>query len=191
MQHSWMSGKGKVATRRSAYVATAILSMAIMVGAAAATVIIVYSNPVSTTGVSPELYLQDGPNYASANTLGLFTATQTGSPANVVTGTTITVNTVTGSANVYLLNVLDIYNASSLTTQVYVYINGTLPTGVSMYYSSTSITFSGTPPVSGTLWVTGTQIPLKGGAAADLYLAFVLTGAATGTGTLGFQYLVT
>ncbi|EQD76994.1 hypothetical protein B1B_01314 [mine drainage metagenome] len=164
--------------------------MAIMVGAAAATVIIVYSNPVSTTAVSPELYLQDGPNYASANTLGLFTATQTGSPANVLTGTTITVNTVTGSVNVYLLNVLDIYNASALTTHVYVYINGTLPTGVSMYYSSTAITFNGNA-VTGTLWVTGTQIPLKGGAAADLYLAFVLTGAATGTGTLGFQYLVT
>lgn len=107
----------------------------------------------------------------------------------MVSGTTITVNTVSGSGNVYLLNVLDIYNGSALTTPQYVYINGTLPTGVTMYYSSTSITFNGAS-VSGTSWVSGTQIRLVG-AAADLYLAFVLTGAATGTGTLGFQYLVT
>lgn len=159
-------------------------------GVALASVIIVYDYSISTKPVAPQFYLQDGPNYASANALGLFTAKQTGSPANVSSGTTIRVNTTYGSANVYLLNVLDIYNSSSVTTHVYVYINGTLPTGVSMYYSPSPITFSGTA-VSGTLWATGTQIPLTGGSAVDLYLAFALTGAATGTGTLGFQYLVT
>lgn len=158
-------------------------------GVALASVVVVYTYSISTAPASPLIYLQDGPNYASANALGLFTATQTGTPPNVVSGTTITVNTVSGSGNVYLLNVLDIYNGSALTTPQYVYINGTLPTGVTMYYSSTSITFNGAS-VSGTSWVSGTQIRLVG-AAADLYLAFVLTGAATGTGTLGFQYLVT
>ena len=176
--------------------AAALLVVLALAGVALAGVVVYYSYTVASTPASPVFYLQDGPNYASANAMGLFTATMTGSPSNVVAGTTIDVNTVAGSSDTYLLNVLDVYNSSSITAHAYLWINGTLPTGVSMYYSTTPIHLTGspTPPtVSGTLWVTGAQIPLStaGPAVVEEYFAFALTGAAMGPGTLSFQYQVT
>ncbi len=167
----------------------------LVAGLVAGMVILLYSNPVSTTGTNPNFYLQQGPDYSSANTLGLFTAVESGTPSNVVSGTTIDVNTVAGSEDVYLLNVLDVYNATSaLTSHVYLYINGTLSSGVTMYYGPTHITATysaGSYSLSGTAWTSGTQIALNGaGPAVELFLAFALTGSASGSGTLYFSYVI-
>ncbi len=144
-------------------------------------------------GERAAFYLQDGPNYASAHALGLFTVTETGSPLNVASNATIGVNTVAGSARVYLLNVLDIYNASSMDSPVYVIINGTLPSGVTMYYGTTPASFNGTTStiVDAAQWATGAhiQLPSLATPGADLYFAFALTGSASGSGSLTLQYV--
>jgi hypothetical protein len=177
----------------------AVPVIAILVaGIAIAAVIVFYHYPVSSQGKAPQFYLEQGSNYDTANSLGLFHATSQGTPSNISGGTTLFVNTTFGSSDTYLLNVLDVYNATSATLHkpVYLWVNGTLPTDVWMYYASSPITFTGspTPPtLSGTNWTSGAQISLSvnAGPAVEVYFAFVLTGTASGVGDLYFQYSIT
>jgi len=156
-------------------------------------VLINYTYSVSTSSVKPKIYFEDGPYYTYAHNMGLITATMSGNPANISSSTTITINTVAGSGETYLLNVLEIYNGTSgMKGIVYIYINGTLPSIVTMYYSSTLSTLgSGTPPVpTGTQWVSGSKIHLSGSA---LYISFVISGTSiptSETGTLYVQYTI-
>ncbi|MEM2269133.1 MAG: hypothetical protein QXM30_06030, partial [Thermoplasmata archaeon] len=73
--------------RRLAYLSTifAILLPTLVVGM----VVLSYTYPTSTSGKAPEVYLAQGPNYAAANSLGLFYAKMSGNPANISSGTTI------------------------------------------------------------------------------------------------------
>lgn len=172
----------------------------------AVSVVSVYVNPTSTSTVSADFSLQSGPGYASAKALNLVSVPS--SP--LVNGNTITVNTITGSGTVYLLNVLEIVNvSSSVTSHVHLYINGTLPSGVVMYFDNTTeMAFSGTSggtyaivqgtgTGNGTLTGAGTTAISSGAIsitrAFTLYIAFVITTSSitsTLTGTLYFQFSI-
>ncbi len=150
-----------------------------------ATVVISYTYPTSTTSTTPSIYLAQGPNYAVASGLGLFSATNTTSNG-IVSGTTISINTVSGSYNTSLFNVLEIYNKTGQNVPTTItFSTVSLPNGVTMYYSTSKATYlsPGTPVTS------GTTITLSG-AGVDLYLSFVLTGSASGSGTITFYYTV-
>ncbi len=157
-----------------------------------ATVVISYTYPTSTSATTPYIYLAQGPNYATANALGLFTATNSTSNG-ITSGTTITINTVGGAGTVYLLNVLTIYNntPSTVKAPVYVWINITSnAAGFTLYYSTSPLTFDGNT-VSGTA-VTGTMttpIHLTTSGTA-LYLGFSLSGTASGSGEIIIQYKI-
>lgn len=168
-----------------------------------AAVFIVYEYPNSTTGSAAQIYLEKGPNYANANALRLF---YTGSATAIASGTTLDVNTTAGSYDVFLLNVLKVVNTSAgVTGPLFLYINGTLPTGVTLYYdNATEMTFSGTDTgtysvvqgtgagngsLSGGVSPFSAKIPLTG--SRTLYISFELTGTASGSGTLYFQVSIT
>lgn len=173
----------------------------LVAGISVAAVFVVYEYPTSTTGTSAKIYLQEGPNYVTASGLGLVSGGASLSSTSG-SGTTLGINTVSGSQSVYLLNVLEVVNTSSgITGHVYLYINGTLPSGVTLYFDNTTqMAFSGTNTgtysiVQGTGTGNGT---LVGGVSAfsakipltktfTVYLSFVLTGAAVGSGTLYLQ----
>lgn len=189
------------------------IALLIVLGVAAASVFIVYEYSTSTKPATSDFYLAAGPNYATALTLGLVSGgTTAGTEIN--SGTSLTINTVSGSGDTYLLNVFEVVNSSSnIKGAVYLYINGTLPSGVTIYWDNTTeMTFSGTDagtytivngkaPGNGSIAGTGSTftsgpIPLTSNKATTpspytLYISFALTGAASGTYTLYFQYSVT
>ncbi len=176
-----------------------------------ASVVVAYSYPNSVAAQSDQIYLAQGPNYAAANSLNMITATQT----SVTTGST-TVNEVTstttiqfgssaGGGTVYMLNVLKIVNATSLpaNTNVFVWINGTLPSGVTLFYSAIPMSFTGSAVTNATLsgasvsslaspgspaTAFSAQVHLYGASQTVLYIGFEVTSAATGTGTMTLQY---
>jgi hypothetical protein len=161
-----------------------------------ATVVISYTYPINTSTSTPTIYLGTGENYVTANSMHLINATNVKSPAaNVIipSGTKIYINGTSDAANTTLLNVLEIYNTSSgLKGTVNVWINGTLPTGVTMYYSASPITYSSSGSgswISGTKWSSGAEIPLP--SSTTIYLAFQVLGTATGAASLNIQYSVT
>jgi len=178
----------------------------IMVMATAlAGVFIVYYYPTSTTSTgTATIYLEQGPNYPNANALGLVSGVETGT--EITSGTTIYVNGTTGAQDTYLLNVFEVVNISKgVKGPVYLYINGTLPTGVTLYWDNTTeMTFKGSDSgaysivqgsgagngsKSGTDFSSG-AIPLtasKANTPYTLYIAFVITGSASGPGTLYLQ----
>ena len=168
------------------------LLLAIVPGLVVASVVIGFVYPMSTSAIPSPFRLQQGPGYSIASSLGLTSAIED-SNGNVASGTTINVNSTAHSSDVYLLNVLQIYNASTkwpAGAVASVYINGTLPAGVEMYYSTSPMTFDGTS-VSGTLWTTGAHIALPASSGnVELYFSFVVAGGSTGTGQLTFQYNV-
>ncbi|MEM3277623.1 MAG: hypothetical protein QW258_01175 [Thermoplasmata archaeon] len=152
-----------------------------------ATVVISYTYPTSTSSTSPLIYLAQGPNYATANSMGLFTATNTTSNG-IISGTTITINNVSGSQTTYLLNVLEIYNKTGLKVPTTITFSSiSLPSGVTMYYSTSPMTYSsqGTEVPSG-----GTTVSLTTAGVA-LYLSFELTApVTTSSGLFNFYYTV-
>ncbi|MGC8619431.1 MAG: hypothetical protein ACP5LA_02820 [Thermoplasmata archaeon] len=164
-----------------------------------ATVVISYTYPISVSTNNVNVYLATGENYATANELGFMSINSVPSTSPVGTeipnGETITINGASGSpGNTTLLNVLEIYNATSGSYTwnggtLNLWINGTLPNGVTLYYSTSPITF-GTP--SGTSWISGTQYTLGSKLtlppSTTLYLAFQINGGVTGSGHLYIQY---
>jgi len=186
----------------------------IMVMATAlAGVFVVYIYPNTTSPANATIELEEGPNYANAAALGLVSG-GAGSGKEIITGTDIAINGVSGSADTYLLNVFQVVNSSSGTKgPIYLYINGTLPSGVTLYWDNTTeMTFSGNPsgtygivqgsytgngngsiPGNGANSITSKAIPLtssKGLTPYTLYIAFVITGSASGSGTLYLQVSV-
>ncbi|MEM3193154.1 MAG: hypothetical protein QW292_13930 [Candidatus Parvarchaeota archaeon] len=166
-----------------------ILLAAILIPAlVTATVAITYSYSTSTTPQAQEVYLTTGPNYATANAMGMFYVTLTSS--SVANGATIDINSTSYSGTTYLLDVLEVYNASlpkgsSLT----ITITTQLPSGVTMYYDTTgAATYSspGTPVTSGS----AISVTLPTSAGPILYFSFALTGGTSGSGSFTITYVV-
>ncbi|MGC8565909.1 MAG: hypothetical protein ACP5LV_05805, partial [Thermoplasmata archaeon] len=117
--------------------------------------VISYTYPTSSSNVTPQIYLTTGPEYTTAYDLGLISTTlSTNTPYNISSGTTITINFPAGAAQEALLNVLEIVNATTgkANTQVSVYIEASLPSGITMYASTSQLTFT----------VTGSTISVSG-----------------------------
>jgi len=164
-----------------------------------ATVVISYTYPTSTNETAPKVYLAQGPNYNAANAMGLFSAKQVGTPANISSGTTIYLNNTYGDDEEALLNVLEIVNNSPSGTTVIITFNTvSLPSGVTMYISNTantdltySVTTNGVITINGgSIVSSGTTIKLSSSGA--YYIGFLFSsGATTGTGTIAFSYAIT
>ena len=168
-----------------------------------ATVVISYTYQISTNQAPQKIYLATGPNYADANTMylvGIGNGWTGSSPGTYIpSGDKIFLNTTTGSANTYLLNVLEIINSTGVKAPTTLWINGTLPSGVTIYYNEgtlISMTFgpgssSGVTFNSGTnSYTLGSPLLISKGV-YTVYLAFVVPGSSSGTGTLYINYQVT
>jgi len=192
------------------------IALIMVMATALAGVFIVYYYPTSTSTATASIYLEEGPNYANAAALGLVSVSggTAPNPSTEITSTsTIDVNGVTGAEDTYLLNVFEVVNSSKgITGPVFVYINGSLPSGVTLYWDNTTeMTFSssssgvyeigqglapGNGSASGTDFSSG-PIPLnasKANTPHTLYISFVITGSALGSasesGTLYLQVSV-
>ena len=194
------------------------IALIMVMATALAGVFIVYYYPTSTSTATASIYLEEGPNYANAAALGLVSVSggTAPNPSTEITSTsTIDVNGVTGAEDTYLLNVFEVVNSSKgITGPVFVYINGSLPSGVTLYWDNTtemtfygsnsgtygiaqgSTTGNGNGSVSGTDFSSG-PIPLnasKANTPHTLYISFVITGSALGSasesGTLYLQVSV-
>ncbi len=160
-----------------------------------ATVVLSYTYSTSTSGVAPEVYLAQGPNYAAANAIGLFYANQAGSPANISSGTKIYFNYTYGASNEALLNVLEIVNnVPSGNTVKVTFDRLSLPNGVTMYISSAANTelsytvSNGVITISNGNQVSGSQITLSSG---TYYIGFLFgINAQPGTGTIALSYQI-
>lgn len=162
-----------------------VLSVAVLPAIATAAVLI--NNPVTAnTNNSHEVpaYLAGAPGFSNAKNLGYIGLSGGGSTS---TGQTLYLNGTSGSGNITLVNVLEVVNntSPSYTGQAYLYFNGTIPSGVQIYYSSSMMSYSGSRIIGGTVLVTGTPIHLTG---AKIYLSIVMLGSiATGTSSLNMQ----
>ncbi|MVT36203.1 MAG: hypothetical protein GPW18_05475 [Euryarchaeota archaeon] len=171
-----------------------------------ATVVLSYTYPTSTSNVTPQIYLTTGPEYTTANSLGLISAQLSSTtPYYISSGTTITINFVAGAGQEALLNVLQIVNGTTgkTSTQVSVYIEAALPTGITMYAgtSEATATISSSSGSSSILVNAGTNgisissssytpVVSAGTSWSTIYLSFLNTGA-TGTGYIYIYYTVT
>ena len=181
--------------RKLAFISTFLAFLVPML--VVATVVISYTYPTSTHEIAPKVYLAQGPNYLAANAMGLFSAKQVGTPANISNGTEIYLNNTYGDDEEALLNVLEIVNNSPPGTIVTItFETVSLPSGVTMWISSTAntvLTYSVTNGVitinGGSEVSSGTTITLSSG---TYYIGFLFTsGATTGTGTIAFSYAIT
>ncbi|AAT43156.1 hypothetical protein [Picrophilus oshimae] len=177
--------------KKRLYVLFAIIIVALLPTAVFASVVITSTHAISVSGKAPVVYMAQGPNYNTANADGFIYAPVTGSPLNITSGTTIDVNTTAGSGYVYLLNVLYINSTVAGT----LYINGTLPSGVTIYITTSPATVSGsasstTLSINATAYTPGTPITLNGSSTSTytLYVSFELSGTATGSGALALNY---
>lgn len=176
--------------KRSALI-TGALTIALLLPAIATAAVVVNNGiAVSFTPNHQNLvYLTQGSGYAQANSTGFFSVN--GDNANY-TNLTIELSSVPGSGYVVLTNVLEIYNATSASGIVNVWINGTLPSGLSMFESSSPVTFNGNT-ISGTQLLAGgstsSEIHLTGSGVAG-YIGFKLGGFVSGTTTLSLQYTI-
>ena len=158
-----------------------------------ATVVISYTYPISVSSTTPEIYLAKGPNYAVANDMGLITVSN--STSNGIMSQTITLNNVTGSYNVSLLNVLSIFNKTGWDTSkapVYVYINVSGLSHVAVGYSTSEVNwFTSATNITGT---SSGPIHITANGQQVLYLSFLLwtNGASpvSFSGTVTIQYYV-
>lgn len=136
-----------------------------------------------------QVYFVEGTGYTVANQSGYMGIY--GNNAKY-TNLSMDLSSVPGSGYVVLTNVLEIYNATSTTGTVNVWLNGTLPIGVAMYESSSPITFNGTT-VSGTQvlgnGMTSTEIHISSAGNAG-YIAFKLSGEAAGNAVFTLQYTI-
>lgn len=170
-----------------------------------ATVVLSYTYPTSTSNVGPQIYLTQGPEYTTANDLGLISATlSTKSPINISSGTTIQINFAAGASQEALLNVLEIVNATTgkSNTEVSVYIEASLPTGITMYASTSQLTYSvssGNITVETASGIAATLISSNayttvvsaGTSWSTIYLGFLNINGATGPGNIYIYYTVT
>ncbi|AKA49028.1 hypothetical protein IX51_07860 [uncultured archaeon] len=161
--------------KRKTFLGLIIFSVALLPSLATAAVIV--NNPVSVntnTNQSNPVYLADGPGYSLANQLGYLSLTGNGAKSTGVQ--TLYLNTTPGTGNTTLINSLEIVNATSpgFTGSVVIYLNGTLPGGVEIFYSSSPMSYQNGNVVGGTELQTGAPIHVS---SSKLYLSIVLQGS--------------
>jgi len=169
--------------------ALAVMLALIVPALVTASVVISYTYTVSSSNATPDIYLVQGENYQTAYDLGLFTAsTPSTGPTGYVPAETIDVNSVSGSTNVYLMNVLEVYNStvSSFKGTVNIYITSNLNSNIVLYYSTTPLTFS-SGSISGNYLSSGSTssaIPVT--TTGDvLYIGFAITTQNSNIGSPG------
>lgn len=169
----------------------AVIGVAVLLPALATAAVVVNSGiAVNFTPTQHNLvYLTEGSGYQVANQsgfIGVYGNNQ------IYTNYSIELSSVPGSGYVVLTNVLEIYNASGSTGTVTVWINGTLPTGVTMFESSSPLSFNGSSLSGQEILNSGTttsEIHLTRAGNAG-YIGFILTGAASGAADFTLQYTV-
>ncbi|KAA8923409.1 hypothetical protein [Thermoplasma sp.] len=104
---------------------------------ATAAVIVSDSYSVSINTTTNGLYLAPGPNYDTAKNAGYIYAPVIGSgnTANITSGSQIMLNYTKYSGTDFLMNVLEI---KDLGVNGVLYLNGSLPSGISIYVSNNS-----------------------------------------------------
>ena len=178
------------------FIIVGVLALALMLPVVT-TAAVVVNNGISVdlhTTNSNAVYLAKGPGYSAANSSNFFGITGNSSK---YTNMSIYLNTIPGTGNVTVTNVMEVINDTSATTPVMIYINGTLPSGVTLYFSTSPITYSNYQPSgsvllenSGSTHITTSSAQLKTSGVAG-YFAFVMSGQMIpGQANLNFQYSV-
>ena len=175
--------------RKIAYLSTlfAFLLPALVV----ATVVISYTYTITSTPQPATIYLTTGPNYNAASAMGLITP---GLSGIITSGTSIAINTVSGSYETALVNVLEVYNdTSSVKYPVYVTLYAPSISGLTMYASTSPLTVTNSASeilISGTpVSTSGTTFQLTASGAA-LYIGFLMTGSASGNANFVINYQI-
>jgi len=182
--------------RKLAFLSTlfAILLPALVV----ATVVISYTYTINVSSTNPEIYLAEGPNYPTASSLGLISLSPTPTSNSITSGTTIAINTVSGSYKTALVNVLEVYNGTSSSFKYPVYVTLYAPsiTGLTMYASISPLTVTNSTSgisITGTVVSTsssGTTFHLTASGGAALYIGFLMTGSASGSANFVINYQI-
>ncbi|MEM0157608.1 MAG: hypothetical protein QXN26_06055 [Thermoplasmataceae archaeon] len=150
------------------------------------TAAVVVNNNV-TVEVSPThvntVYLTEGPGYAKANASGYIGIA--GNNAKY-TNSTVYISTIPGSGYVVMTNVLAVYNGSASSSPLFLWINGTIPSGVQLFYSSSLMSFNG-KSVSGTA-MGSTNGPIHLTAPGDaLYISIKVSSSSSAEFSLELQ----
>ncbi|MGC8725012.1 MAG: hypothetical protein ACP5RS_00300 [Thermoplasmata archaeon] len=163
-----------------------------------ATVVISYQYTLTGSSATAEVYLEQGPNYATAHSMGLTYANQQTS-GGIYAVTPIYINGTAGSTYTDLINVYVIYNGTSgLKHAVSVWINVTsaaLPSGDELYYGTNPLSVSGSTWYNGTSAITGMSLSGTGSSSrigllttgTALYIGFYLVPG-SGSDTVTIQY---
>lgn len=155
---------------------------------AVATAAVIVNNPiyVSVGTTANPVYLTVDNGYAAAHDAGFITVNENN---QYHTNLSIDLNTVPGSGStVFLTNVLSLMNNTAANANVQVWINGTLPTGVHMFYSASDISYNGVS-LSGTEWNSGQSIHIFNSGQVE-HFGFEISGNASGNAQLSIQYSV-
>lgn len=160
---------------RKTFLGLIIFSVALLPSLATAAVIVHSTVNVNTnTNQNNPVYLAQGPGYAIANELGYISLTGNG---QLSTGSqNLYLNTTAGTGNTTLLNPLEIVNdtSSGFSGSVVIYLNGTLPSGVSIYYSSSQMSYKNGQVQGGTMLQTGSPIHMS---SSTIFISVVLQGS--------------
>jgi len=160
-----------------------------------ASVVVDYQINYKASNVNPTVFLADDPNYATANAQGLLYVNNTTTKIStsfiaIENNAQVRFNSTLYTNYTILLNVLELVSTTSSSTTVW--INGTLPQGVTLYITDNSPeSFKGSLKSLGTPYTPGNPIPLAGNGID--YITFYIYGQipSTGnTGSLSVQYLV-
>jgi len=164
---------------RKTFLFLAIFTAALLPATATAAVIINDPILVSTTQNNAVVYIANGPGYSQANSMHFLYANYSASGDNV----SLDLN-YSHHGGVNITNALEIVNKAGVNAQVW--LNGTLPGYVTMYYSTNPATTSsyGKQIISGT--------PMNVSLGSALYVTIVMntleTPGTPGTATLTLQY---
>jgi len=157
-----------------------------------ASVVVDYQINYKASNVSPTVFLAEGPNYATAYAQGLLYVNNTttiGTYTAIENNTQIRFNSTLYTDYTILLNVLEL--VSTTKSQTTVWINGSLPSDVTLYITTSQESFTGSLSSLGKPYTPGNPITLTG-IGID-YITFYISGQIPSngnTGSLSVQYLV-
>jgi len=161
-----------------------------------ASVVVDYQINYKASNVNPTVFLAEGPNYQTANDQGLLSINNTttikvsGTTYNVIENNAqVKFNSTLYTSYTILLNVLELVSTTGSQTKVL--INGSLPSDVTLYITTSQESYTGTQLSSSARYSLDTPISLGGD--SQEYITFYIDGqipSAPYTGSLSVQYLV-